>query len=269
MLNENEQALDELLNFGISTPSAPTGSPKDAAKVLESEPQAVDSEDAAVEDAEVEGEDAKPGKKDEKPVERPAVEATTHADLLAQVNKTVADAVKSSKEPKPAAEVKPLEFSELTDDEFNAAMASKEGFNKALRKIYELGLAHSTEQSMLKVAPIVQSQVQQYIAINNMVSDFYRKNEDLVPYRNFVGYISNQLASAHPDWGYAKLFEEAEKEVRKQLGSALQANAQEQEDKGASSNKTKKPAFARPAGGRQPAVEMSDKQKKLAAVLGV
>jgi hypothetical protein len=268
MSKENEQtisqSLDELLNFGISTPSAPTGSPKNAEKALGDEPEVVEEQEASVEGVEDAG--VGENEKDGKSVEKPAADPGAHAELLAQVNKTVADAVKSIEKPEPAAEIKPLEFSELTEDEFNAAITTREGLNKALRKVYELGVAHSIEQSMLKVAPIVQSQVQQYVAINNMVSDFYKNNEDLIPYRNFVGFISNQLASAHPDWGYAKLFEESEKEVRKQLGSALQKNAQEQ---GASANKAKKPAFARPAGGRQPAVEVSDKQKKLAAVLGI
>ena len=47
---------------------------------------------------------------------------------------------------------------------------------------------------------------------------FYKVNEDLLPYRQFVGFVANELASQNPDWEIDAVFDKTASEVRTRLG---------------------------------------------------
>ena len=49
------------------------------------------------------------------------------------------------------------------------------------------------------------------------VDEFYRANEDLLPYRKFVGFITAEVAAAHADWPLDDVLKESNRLSRERL----------------------------------------------------
>lgn len=98
------------------------------------------------------------------------------------------------------------------------------------------------EQSMREATQVATSNASQQIKVMQAVSDFYRKNEDLAPYKKYIGSVANRVQSEHPDWELDQVLNETEKRSRTDL--RLAQKAQETESK-----RKKNPGFAPPPRG--------------------
>ena len=116
---------------------------------------------------------------------------------------------------KQTAEVeKPTFVNEQTYDDM---MSDHTKMNKVFQDLYDTTVSRAVEDAYKKVPFLVNQMVSQQTQLMNQVNDFYRKNEDLVPYKKFVGFVSNELSSKNPGWDYGKLLDETEKSVRERI----------------------------------------------------
>lgn len=98
------------------------------------------------------------------------------------------------------------------------------------------------EQAMREATQVASANASQLIKVQSAVSDFYRKNADLVPYKKYIGNVANRVQSEHPDWELDQVLGETEKRSRTDL--RLAQKAQETESK-----RKKNPGFAPPPRG--------------------
>jgi len=136
------------------------------------------------------------------------------------------------------------------------ALKTPENFNSFLNKSFKAfmeansqGLTRGAVNTALLELPNVTAEVVKgQLNLYNLVKDFYAVNEDLNPHREYVGMISNKLASENPTWTTAQLLQETEKEVRDKLRivkGAIAAPAVTPAVPGSSP-----PAFVSPGGAR-------------------
>ncbi len=92
-------------------------------------------------------------------------------------------------------------------------MKDSNNFNALLTTVVNTAVERS-----LRLMPQIATQlVDQQITLKTVVNDFYTDNKDLVPHKKYVGFVSNEIASQHPDWGLTQILQETEKEVRNRL----------------------------------------------------
>lgn len=100
-----------------------------------------------------------------------------------------------------------------SDEVFDEVMKDSNNFNALLTTVVNTAVERS-----LRLMPQIATQlVDQQITLKTVVNDFYTDNKDLVPHKKYVGYVSNEIASQHPEWGLAQILQETEKEVRNRL----------------------------------------------------
>jgi len=127
----------------------------------------------------------------------------------------------------------------VTEETFDKMLTDADSMNTIITDVFNKASAKAVEDTYRKVPFLVQRLVQQQSTLNSMVTDFYETNKDLVPYKKFVGFVSNEIASEHPDWEYNKLLEETGKTVRKRI------NLRQVTDSANTKPPNKKPAFAK------------------------
>ena len=151
----------------------------------------------------------------------------------------------------PPAEVADIDFikgrtlEELIDD--------PKGLNQLLNEVYKKGIERGgttpsvepiVERILNSLPGIVQVQVTQQNAIRELVTDFYKNNEDLMGVRRTVAAFANEVHSENPDWETKNVFSEAGVRTRKALGMRERAAKQ-------TTTPTTRPAFARTRGARK------------------
>jgi hypothetical protein len=100
-----------------------------------------------------------------------------------------------------------------SDEVFDEVMKDSNNFNALLTTVVNTAVERS-----LRLMPQIATQlVDQQITLKTVVNDFYTDNKDLVPHKKYVGFVSNEIAAQHPDWGLAQILQETEKEVRNRL----------------------------------------------------
>lgn len=239
---ELSSMLDALM--GVIQPSGQDSAP-DKGPVVDDQVQDTDEEAS---DTEVEAE-VEPEKEQEAVEGQDSSAPDDRAELLRQINELSAELARTkaggstavSTEGSPTPQSTPAPATppvttaslEVTEDEFAEALTSRDGMAKLMAKVYSAAVQHT----MLQLPPLVQNVTAQQIAMNNAVADFYKKNEDLAPYKDFVAHMATQVASQHPDWPEHKVIEELPKVVREKL--RLNAPVKQKAV-------PKKPAFATP-----------------------
>jgi hypothetical protein len=108
----------------------------------------------------------------------------------------------------------------LPDEEtFDAVLKDHNAFNALLTSV-----ARTAVEQSLRLMPSVASQiVNQQVSMTTAVRDFYTDNADLEPHKQYVGFVSNEVTSAHPDWNLTQVLQETEKVVRERLRLARRA----------------------------------------------
>lgn len=196
----------------------------------------------------------KPIEKEKEPVE-PIEDEITEAQVLrdtitqlsAQIQgqqrvPTKKEEEKPAETPPPEDKKKPVEPAVIPfvdDTSFNEVITSAESMNDLMNKMYNT-VMDSVNRLWRGVPDMVSQNVQQQVNMRTMITDFYKANEDLLPYRSFVGVVTNELASKNPDWSYERLFEKVGPEVKRRLnmGAVKPAGSPLQRKKGT-------PAFAK------------------------
>lgn len=159
-------------------------------------------------------------------------------------------------------EVKPLaQTFEVSDEMYANALTDKASFAKVLNE----AIAYGQQAQVQQIVPLMNKMVQQQLSINQMVNDFYSDNVDLKPYRQFVGFVANQVQSSHPDWDMPKIFQETEKIARDKLRLKRQMEQSSEEKP-----KAKKPAFVvsgKKPNARQRSSRISEEEKEMLELL--
>uniref|UniRef100_A0A6M3IZB5 Uncharacterized protein n=1 Tax=viral metagenome TaxID=1070528 RepID=A0A6M3IZB5_9ZZZZ len=148
----------------------------------------------------------------------------------------------------------------LTQEDFEKAMDSADGFSNVLKKVYNAGI----EASMRSVAKVVPRVVSTQLGLQKTVDTFLADNEDLSVVQSYVGQIVNEMAAKDPNKPLPELLNEAGVEARKRL----HLPKMERQSEGAPEpKKTLKPAFGLPNSrgpkGAQNAEELSEQQKHI------
>tara|TARA_R110000824_G_scaffold77767_4_gene196585 strand:- start:7070 stop:7990 length:921 start_codon:yes stop_codon:yes gene_type:complete len=128
-----------------------------------------------------------------------------------------------------------------SDDDYEKAMSDPKEMNALMNKVYDSAITYMTQS----VPQLVGHMVTQQTSMRNLVDDFYKTNEDLVPMKSYVGFVANELAAKNPSWEYDQLFGEVAKEVRKRVNISGKASSVETQAS------TQRPAFAKKPSGRQ------------------
>tara|TARA_Y100000593_G_scaffold4160_1_gene8229 strand:- start:2010 stop:2978 length:969 start_codon:yes stop_codon:yes gene_type:complete len=123
----------------------------------------------------------------------------------------------------------------VTKENMQEILRDPNKFNQVLGSVYN----SAVENTIVNVPQLVQRLIKQQTTLNAKVEDFYKRHEDLIPYRKFIGYVANELSSQNPSWGLDELFDNVEKETRKRL-SLNKAKASQ-----AKAAAKTKPAFAK------------------------
>lgn len=167
----------------------------------------------------------------EPPVEPPAPSADdeTISLLRAQIEDLQGKLLGRDKPAEPAAPVaptpppeppKPLNF--LEGKSLEDILDDPAKFNELLVSVYERGKSDSRDAATEKVLTSIPELIVKYTsrqnAMNAMVSDFYKKNQDLVNVKKTVAAVANDVAAEHADWNVQQVFDEAAIRTRKVLG---------------------------------------------------
>ena len=125
-----------------------------------------------------------------------------------------------SKEPAPQAQ--PTEaFDYLDGLDLDDVTTDPKLFNNVLSKIESRirgAIAEETTRSTLLAIPdVVQYQIKQQAALDELVREFYDGNQDLKPVKHTVAMVAQNIASEHPDWTVKQVFEESAVKTREIL----------------------------------------------------
>ncbi len=173
------------------------------------------------------------------------------------------------------ADEKKLEPTQFVNQEtFEEATSSPEGLNALLTAVVDTaakeGERRGYERAIRETPALVDQLTEKAVGVREAVHDFLDVNKDLIPVRQYVGLMVNQLKAENPDWALDKLFEEAGKVVREKL--KLSKVAKEVNDETGSEDK---PAFSkRGAGGggkgrQDTSSKLTDLQKEIGELADV
>lgn len=96
---------------------------------------------------------------------------------------------------------------------YDEVFKTHENFNALLTSVVNTAISQA-----LRMVPQVTTQyVDQQFTLRTAASEFYREHEDLIPHRQYVGFISNEVHAEHPDWDISEILKEAEKRTRERL----------------------------------------------------
>lgn len=111
----------------------------------------------------------------------------------------------------------PLDF--LKDVKLDDVIDKPEKFNEVLNSV----VSHSVEQVLRAVPQYVNQLVNEHATTHAVVQDFYRANEDLLPYKQFVGFVSAEVLKGNPSWSLDQVLTETGKVARERLRIAKPA----------------------------------------------
>lgn len=130
---------------------------------------------------------------------------------------------------------------QFTTGQMEQILSDPNVFSQFVAQIQEEAVQRAVERALKDVGSIVHQTVSHQVSVSAMVSSFFRDNKDLLPYRNQVGIIANELLAQNPGMPYSQLFAQVNTEARKRLAPLLN---------GAKTRQTSRPSFA----GRQSTV---------------
>ena len=101
----------------------------------------------------------------------------------------------------------------ITEEEFQAALKSRDAMNSAFNNVYFKVL----EYVIRSVPNVIQTRLREDAKLMIETIKFYDQNKDLVSQRELIAVISNELKAANPEWTIQELLEETGKEVRHRM----------------------------------------------------
>ena len=166
---------------------------------------------------------------------------------------------KEEKKEKPSEEKpSPLDIT-LSEDEWEEALRSKDGFEKVMSKFVKASLSKINDLQK-DIPKTVNNIATQIITIRSATRDFYRQNPDLVPFKPFVGVVADKILAENPDKDIEDVFGLVEKEVRDKLKlrkEILDKKEEKEEDKKGIKTSIRKKRKVRP---RSPVLSKEEKE---------
>ena len=135
-------------------------------------------------------------------------------------------------------------------EEFNAVL------NQVSQRSTQTAVQSAVQQVLRSVPELVMGYITRHSAMNRMVDDFYRENEDLVNVKQTVAAVANDIHAKNPELGVDEVFKQRAAHTRKLLGLKRQAQT-------AARRKPAKPAFAKAGGARQKAPAVDPIQREI------
>lgn len=153
-------------------------------------------------------------------VEELVKQVETLSQQILQMKAQAPVAAAPSKESAPQAQ--PTEaFDYLEGLDLDDVTTDPKLFNNVLSKIESRirgAIAEETTRSTLMAIPdVVQYQIKQQAALDELVREFYDGNQDLKPVKHTVAMVAQNIASEHPDWTVKQVFEESAVKTREIL----------------------------------------------------
>lgn len=99
------------------------------------------------------------------------------------------------------------------EEDLDKILNSVDNFNEFLSGVVKKVQEETTAAIIPNIIGVADSTVARRMA----VSEFFNANQDLIPYRSYVGVVANEIAAANPEWGLDKVIEGLGTEVRKKL----------------------------------------------------
>lgn len=130
----------------------------------------------------------------------------------------------------------------VTEEEAEEIVENPAKINEVLTRVYNQAL----EDTYKALPQLVVRMVNTQMTMERLVSDFYRENDDLAPYRDFVALVGQEIESKPENAGrpYPELLQEIAAEARKRLGLMKKAEQ-------ASAAQKPRASFADPRGTRR------------------
>lgn len=148
----------------------------------------------------------------------------------------------------------PLKLDEhdfLGDLDLDDLTRNKEAFNKLLNAVYAKGVNDSkkiaTEGVLMTVPDIVKHNINLMTALTEAKDNFYKQNEDLVPFKAVVAAVFEEVAAKNADKKLSEIMDLVAPEVRTRL--QLKREAVKKEEKKEEKNKDNPPRLHGTKGG--------------------
>jgi hypothetical protein len=178
-----------------------------------------------------------------------APEEESAEDILRRENDELRAKLAEKDAPKTPATQPPLEIEDVDFiEKYGIDMDDPKTLNTALNALFKDAVAKSksvTVEEVYKGLPdIVKHNIGVHTALAAMTKKFYADNEDLIPFKQSVAVIAEEIIAKNPDWKLEEVFNETEKVSRARLNLKKQIQKQERGQK-------KDPKFAKTPGGRK------------------
>lgn len=115
--------------------------------------------------------------------------------------------------------------------------------NEAIAAAVTYAVAHVGK----KLPEVVEGSVRRQVSQANVIERFYRDNGDLVPYKNHVAIVAQELAAENPRWSPEKLLKETGETFRKRFGLVKKADREPKKAPGVVGGKAGGAPAAKPA----------------------
>ncbi len=116
---------------------------------------------------------------------------------------------------------KPIDF--VGDLDIDDVASDKETLNKVLNEVMKHATVNIATNVLKSIPGIVMNQTAEHMNIKTATDEFYGENKDLLPVRNVVANVANQLHADSPDLTIPEIFTQAAVKTREVLGMKKQA----------------------------------------------
>lgn len=150
---------------------------------------------------------------------------------LAAMREAFAQVMDKAKTPTTSAPAEP-EISEvdfMSGIEMEDLQDDPKVFNSILNRVLKEGVRMGRESVLRDIPNIVTHNVRQQSVLKEATDNFYKNNEDLIPFKRVVGAVAEEILSDNPEITLEELFKKAGADTRKRLALVRQAQGREPE----------------------------------------
>jgi len=86
-----------------------------------------------------------------------------------------------------------------------------------MREFMKKALSKVRRQAIDDAVGVATVTANRNLELKSVIQDFYRQNNDLLPYKEMLGYTVNKVQADNPGWNVTDILKEASKRLRKEL----------------------------------------------------
>lgn len=86
-----------------------------------------------------------------------------------------------------------------------------------MREFMKKALAKVRRQAIDDAVGVATVTANRNLELKSVIQEFYRQNNDLLPYKEMLGYTVNKVQAENPSWNVTDILKEASKRLRKEL----------------------------------------------------